>query len=43
MSEEQATAIAEALGTETWQSRGDIWLVLVRRGDGIVSQTFFLR
>jgi len=34
MSEEQATAIAEALAGEAWQSGGDIWLVLVRRRDG---------
>ena len=34
MEEEQANAIAEALGGETWQSGGDIWLVLVRRPDG---------
>ena len=34
MREEQANAIAEALGAEAWQSGGDIWLVLVRRPDG---------
>lgn len=34
MNEQQATAIAEALGGETWQSGGGIWLVLVRRSDG---------
>ena len=34
MEEEQANAIAEAIGGETWQSGGDIWLVLVRRPDG---------
>jgi hypothetical protein len=34
MEEEQATAIAEALGAEAWQSGGDIWLVLVHRRDG---------
>ena len=34
MEEEQATAIAEALGGEAWQSGGDIWLVLVHRRDG---------
>ncbi len=34
MGEEKATAIAEALGGEAWQSGGDIWLVLVHRRDG---------
>jgi hypothetical protein len=34
MEEEQATAIANALGGEAWQSGGDIWLVLVHRQDG---------
>ena len=34
MDENQADAVAEALGGETWQSGGDIWLVLLRRGDG---------
>jgi hypothetical protein len=34
MDEEQAAAIAEALGGEPWQSGGDIWLVLVHRRDG---------
>jgi hypothetical protein len=34
MEEEQATAIAEALGAEAWQSGGGIWLVLVHRQDG---------
>jgi hypothetical protein len=34
MTEEQATAIADALGGEAWQSGGDIWLVIVRRQDG---------
>jgi len=34
MSEEQANAIAEALGAEAWQSGGDIWLVLIHRQDG---------
>jgi len=32
--EEQATAIADALHGEAWQSGGDIWLVLVHRQDG---------
>ena len=36
MDEEQANAIAEALGGETWQSGGDIWLVIFRRPDGHV-------
>ena len=36
MDEDQATAIANALGGETWQSGGDIWLVLVKRSDGHV-------
>jgi hypothetical protein len=34
MTEEQATAIAGALGGEAWQSGGDIWLVLIHRPDG---------
>lgn len=34
MNEQQARAVAEALGGETWQSGGDIWLVLLRRSDG---------
>jgi hypothetical protein len=34
MTEDQATAVAEALGGESWQSGGDIWLVLLRRPDG---------
>lgn len=34
MNEEQANAVATALGGETWQSGGDIWLVLLRRRDG---------
>ncbi len=33
MNEQQAEAIASALGGETWQSGGDIWLVIVRRND----------
>jgi len=37
MTEEQATAVADALGGETWQSGGDIWLVLLRRADGKVT------
>jgi hypothetical protein len=34
MDEEQADAIARALGGETWQSGGDMWLVLIDRADG---------
>lgn len=34
MDEQQATAVAEALGGETWQSGGGMWLVIVRRTDG---------
>lgn len=34
MSEDQANAVAGALGGEIWQSGGGIWLVLIRRGDG---------
>jgi hypothetical protein len=34
MNEQQAEAIASALGGETWQSGGDIWLVVLRRNDG---------
>ena len=36
MNEQQAQAIADALGGETWQSGGDIWLVTLRRSDGKV-------
>ncbi len=32
--EEQATAVAEALGGTAWQSGGGIWLVLFDAGDG---------
>jgi hypothetical protein len=34
MNEDQANAIAEALGGETWQSGGDLWLELIHRPDG---------
>jgi hypothetical protein len=34
MDEEKATALAKLLGGETWQSGGDIWLVLIHRSDG---------
>jgi len=37
MDEEQANAIANALGGEAWQSGGDIWLVLVHRPDGHIA------
>ena len=36
MNEQQAQAIADALSGETWQSGGDIWLVILRRNDGKV-------
>ena len=34
MDEHQATVVADALGGETWQSGGDIWLVILKRTDG---------
>lgn len=34
MDEKNAEAVAEALGGETWQSGGNIWLVVLRRADG---------
>jgi len=34
MDEQQATTIATALGGETWQSGGGIWLVRLERADG---------
>lgn len=34
MDEEKAEALATLLGGETWQSGGDVWLVLIRRSDG---------
>jgi len=34
MNELQATTVAKALSGETWQSGGNIWLVLLRRTDG---------
>ena len=37
MTEKEAQAVAEALGGETWQSGGDVWLVLFRRSDGKVA------
>ena len=36
MGEQQATAIADAIGGETWQSGGEIWLVILRKADGRV-------
>ena len=33
MYEPQATNIADILGGETWQSGGDIWLVIIHRKD----------
>jgi hypothetical protein len=36
MEEEQANAVAGALGGDVWQSGGDIWLVIFRRADGHV-------
>ena len=34
MDEEKAEALAKLLGGETWNSGGDIWLVILRRADG---------
>ncbi len=34
MDEVRATAVAEALGGQPWQSGGDVWLVLCQRSDG---------
>ena len=34
MNEEQAKAVAEALGGEEWQSGGGIWLVVLRKQGG---------
>ena len=36
MDEEKAGALAKLLGGETWQSGGDMWLVIIRRSDGKV-------
>ena len=36
MEEEQAIAVAHALGGDVWQSGGNIWLVIIRRADGHV-------
>ena len=34
MDEEKAEALAKLLGGETWNSGGDIWLVILKRADG---------
>ena len=34
MDGKQAAAVADALGGNTWQSGGDIWLVLINSADG---------
>ena len=34
MNQQQAQAVAEALGGEAWQCRGNIWLVGFRGPDG---------
>ena len=34
MDEEKSEALAKLLGGETWQSGGDMWLVIIRRPDG---------
>ena len=34
MDEQQATAVADALGGSAWNSGGGIWLVLLHRSDG---------
>ena len=36
MDEEKAENLAKVLGGETWQSGGDIYLVILRRADGKV-------
>ena len=36
MDEKKAKALAKLLKGETWQSGGDIWLVILRRSDGRV-------
>jgi hypothetical protein len=36
MTEEQAQSVADALGGDTWQSGGDIWLIVKHRQDGRV-------
>ena len=34
MDEDKAEMLAKVLGGETWQSGGDIWLVILKRADG---------
>ena len=34
MDEEKAETLAKLLGGETWNSGGDIWLVILKRADG---------
>ena len=34
MDEEKAESLAKLLGGETWQSGGDIWLVILKKADG---------
>jgi hypothetical protein len=34
MDDEKAESLAKLLGGETWNSGGDIWLVILRRADG---------
>ena len=34
MDEEKAEALVKLLGGETWQSGGNLWLVILRRADG---------
>ena len=34
MDEEKAEKLAGLLGGETWNSGGDIWLVILKRSDG---------
>ena len=34
MNEQEAEAVAKALKGRTWQSGGDIWLVVIDRADG---------
>ena len=34
MTEKDAVILADVLGGEPWQGEGDVWLMLVHRGDG---------
>jgi hypothetical protein len=36
MNEKQATAIADALHGETWQSGGGVWLVILHSGERVI-------